>query len=57
MATDDKVKNCCKSSHEKLVEDLRHCDSPALTHEEKHRCYSHAAWHRGREARRCAGEE
>jgi hypothetical protein len=58
MTTEDKsrAKACCSKAHQKLVDDLRHCDAPALTPEEKHRCYRHAAWRSGRQARRCASE-
>lgn len=59
MTTENKLRDkvCCSQAHEKLVKDLEHCDSPALTPEEKHHCYRHAAWRSGRQARRCASEE
>lgn len=59
MTTEDKsrAQACCKQTHEQLVKDLQHCDAPALTPEEKHHCYRHAAWRSGRQARRCASKE
>ncbi len=59
MATDEKsrAKACCVKAHQQLVKDLEHCDSPALTPEEKHRCYRHSAWRSGRQARRCISGE
>ncbi|MDJ0804150.1 MAG: hypothetical protein QNI89_08675 [Desulfobacterales bacterium] len=50
------VKLCCDRAHRQLVKDLWHCDAPALTPKQKHRCYRHAAWRSGRKARRCASE-
>ena len=58
MTTEDKAhaQACCKKAHEQLVKDLHHCDAPALTPDEKHHCYRHAAWRSGRQARRCASK-
>lgn len=58
MTAEDKshARACCDKAHEKLVDDLKHCDAPSLTPEEKHHCYRHAAWRSGRKARRCAKE-
>ena len=59
MATDNtsRAKASCDQAHQKLVKDLEHCDSPALTPDEKHHCYRHAAWRSGRQARRCASKD
>ncbi len=51
------AKVCCDRAHRQIVKDLVHCDAPSLTAKEKHHCYRHVAWRRGREARRCALEE
>lgn len=52
----EKMKDCCRKAHDKLIDHLQHCDTASQSAEQKHHCYRHAAWQSGRQSRRCIDE-
>lgn len=47
------ARNCCTRERNRLVKELRKCDSSAQSPEERHQCYRSAAMKSGSNSRQC----
>ncbi|MFO7713280.1 hypothetical protein [Desulfosarcina sp.] len=51
--SEQRSRQCCSLEKDRLVEELRRCDSCSTNYEEFHRCYRDAARQSGQRSRVC----